>query len=339
MKRNILAAGLAACLISAPALATDHSHSHAYHHDDLTPIGVMGTHTHEVGSWMFSYRYMHMDMDGNRDGTDHVSTSRVLKDFMVSPTSMTMDMHMFGAMYAPADNLTLMLMLPYRKNSMDHRTRTGTTFTTESEGAGDISVTGIFRPGTTESGLLLNLGISVPTGSTSKKDDTPLGKVRLPYPMQLGSGTVDLLPGITYTNRNNGVSWGGEARATLRTYKHNGYRLGNSLKIGGWLSHRLSGPWSASVHVNGKAWGDIHGADDKIMQTTPMGVPLVPTADPNLRGGKRLDGLLGLNYRALDGILKNHKFGIEAGMPLFQNLDGPQLETDWTITVGWEYLL
>ena len=339
MKRNVLVAGLAACLFPGPLLAADHSHSHADHHDDLTPIGVMGTHTHPAGSWMFSYRFMHMDMDGNRDGTDGVSTSEVLKDFMVAPTSMTTDMHMFGAMYAPTDNLTLMLMLPYMTKSMDHRTRMGTTFTTGSDGVGDISLTGIFRPGAPDSGLLVNLGVSVPSGSTSEKDNTPLGEVRLPYPMQLGSGTVDLLPGVTYTTRTNGFSWGGEARAAIRTYKHNGYRLGNSLKIGGWLSHRVYGPWSASVRLNGKAWGDIHGSDDKITQTTPMGVPLVPTADPNLRGGKRVDGLLGINFHALDGALRNHKFGIEAGVPLYQHLDGPQLETDWMITAGWEYVL
>lgn len=41
--------------------------------DGHAPIGVMGDHTHKTGEWMFSYRYMQMHMDGNRDGTDHFS--------------------------------------------------------------------------------------------------------------------------------------------------------------------------------------------------------------------------------------------------------------------------
>ena len=58
---------------------------------------------------MLSYRYGHMSMDGNRDGTDRVSTADVFADgFLVAPTDMNTDMHMFGLMYAPANWLTLM---------------------------------------------------------------------------------------------------------------------------------------------------------------------------------------------------------------------------------------
>ncbi|MFW5791454.1 MAG: hypothetical protein ACOCVU_02235 [Desulfohalobiaceae bacterium] len=39
------------------------------HHGGLSPVGVMGAHTHGRGDWMLSYRYMHMDMGGNRDGS------------------------------------------------------------------------------------------------------------------------------------------------------------------------------------------------------------------------------------------------------------------------------
>lgn len=34
--------------------------------DGHAPIGVMGDHTHAAGEWMFSYRYMRMEMGGQR---------------------------------------------------------------------------------------------------------------------------------------------------------------------------------------------------------------------------------------------------------------------------------
>ena len=113
--------------------------------DGHAPIGVMGDHTHNAGEFMLSYRYMFMDMNGNRIGTNKVSNQRVLEDFMVTPTDMTMQMHMFGLMYAPTDYITLMGMIPYVKKSMNHLTRMGTRFRTETDGIGDIKFTGLIK--------------------------------------------------------------------------------------------------------------------------------------------------------------------------------------------------
>ena len=74
--------------------------------DGHAPIGVMGDHTHHAGGFMFTYRYMLMNMDGMRIGTNGVSSQRVLEDFMVTPTDMDMQMHMFGGMWAPTDFFT-----------------------------------------------------------------------------------------------------------------------------------------------------------------------------------------------------------------------------------------
>ena len=63
---------------------------------------VMGDHLMREGEIMLSYRFMRMDMDGNRSGTNRVSTP--LPGYMVSPLEMTMDMHMLGAMYALLTN-------------------------------------------------------------------------------------------------------------------------------------------------------------------------------------------------------------------------------------------
>jgi hypothetical protein len=333
-----IAATLSLFVYTTASAAAGHDHHAAGHaHDDLAPAGVMGAHTHAAGDWMISYRFMHMDMQGNREGTSGVSDSKVLKKYMVTPTEMTMDMHMFGVMYAPTNQLTLMAMLPYLDKSMDHRNRMGVKFTTGSNGIGDTRLSGTYKAKTWNSSeLLINMGISLPTGSTDEEDTTPLGKVRLPYPMQLGSGTWDLIPGVTFLGQNAGWSWGGQSMATLRMNRNNGYRHGHRIEATGWGTKKLSSWWSLSARLKGSAWGDIRGSDSQITQTTPMGVPLVPTADPDTRGGKSINGLLGANFYPRSGIFNGQRLAVELSKPVYQDLDGPALETEWAVTAGWQ---
>ena len=81
---------------------------------------------------------MAMSMPGNLDATRVLRSEDVLERFMVAPTRMRMQMHMAEVMYAPTDNLTLMVMLPYHVRSMKHVTRSGETFSTASRGIGDV---------------------------------------------------------------------------------------------------------------------------------------------------------------------------------------------------------
>ena len=75
--------------------------------------GILGGHVHEAGEWMVGYRYKFMDMDGNRTGTNRVSTADVFAEgFMVSPTRMTMQM--VHLMHAPSDTFTWMAMAPFK---------------------------------------------------------------------------------------------------------------------------------------------------------------------------------------------------------------------------------
>ena len=192
------------------------------------PISVMGDHTHGEGGWMLSYRYMTMEMDGMRRGTNSISTSSVLNDgfFTVAPEWMTMDMHMLGLMYAPSDQLTLMVMANYLETEMRHLVRPlgpllaaigDDGFTTRSNGLGDLRLTGLYRFYLKQNHRAhFGLGLSLPTGSIDEKDRTPrpgmppsFNRNQLPAAMQLGSGTFDLLPSLTYAGRYQDWSWGG----------------------------------------------------------------------------------------------------------------------------------
>ncbi|HBM89268.1 MAG TPA: alpha-amylase, partial [Rhodobiaceae bacterium] len=258
----------AALTFSTPTFA----HDGVDHEPDATnayahaPIGVMGDHLHKAGEVMFSYRFMHMDMEGNRIGNRSVSPEEIVTTvpnrfagpptLRVVPTEMTMDMHMVGAMYAPTDDITLMLMGMYLEKEMDHITFQGMagttrlgTFTTKSSGIGDTKAAALVNlhdePGHK---VHANIGLSIPTGSITESDSvlTPMGTrptLRLPYAMQLGSGTYDLEPGLTYTGYDANWGWGAQWRSTLRTGTNDeGYTLGNKHQLTGWASYQFQ-PW------------------------------------------------------------------------------------------------
>lgn len=286
---------------------------------------------------MLSYRFMHMEMQGNRKGNDNVSTAEVLSDFVVTPTNMDMDMHMFGLMYGLNEKITLMAMAPYVELSMDHLTRMGAEFTTSSSGIGDVKLSGMYEFFRNQRhSAHFNLGLGLPTGNIDERDDTPLGNVVLPYPMQIGSGSYDLLTGLTYTGMRSKSSWGAQIMGTFRLEDNDeNYSLGDRLQFSAWMARRWTLNISTSLRINVQSWGNIDGADNRIARFNPMGVAIVPTAQPELRGGSRVDLIAGTNI-SLPGVLTGHRLALEFALPVQQNLDGPQLETDWLLTVGWQ---
>ena len=149
--------------------------------------------------------------------------------------------------------------------------------------------------------------------------------------MQLGSGTFDLLPGIAYLGKSQRWDWGAHAGATIRLgdNKHD-YRLGNVGKITAWIARGLSDQWSTHVRLDNSIWKDIHGAD------SALSPGMVPTADPSRRGGQRTDVGVGFNLLGRQGGLEGHRATVEFRVPVYQDLHGPQLETDWILSVGWQ---
>ncbi|NTS77073.1 transporter [Catenovulum sp. SM1970] len=127
---------LAAAVATACFSTNTHAHTTA-RADGHAPIAVMGDHLHKEGEWMVSYRYMHMDMADLMKGDDDISIDEALNDYMMVPKEMTMKMHMFGMMYAPTDDITLMFMTNYLDNEMDSVMRMQMSMD-HSDGMGDM---------------------------------------------------------------------------------------------------------------------------------------------------------------------------------------------------------
>tara|TARA_R110000868_G_scaffold235273_8_gene489111 strand:+ start:19949 stop:20977 length:1029 start_codon:yes stop_codon:yes gene_type:complete len=314
--------------------------------DGHASIQVMGDHTHTKGEIMLSYRYMYMNMDGNGDGTDELTNTNLLRPnggaYMVAPETMPMQMHMLGAMYAVSNDLTLMLMLPYKSSEMDHITAMGGTFTTESSGLGDIKLSGMYNVFSgARSKSHIQLGVSVPTGSIEEKDVNPMSngnEVTLPYPMQIGSGTFDLLPGITYLAQTDQLSFGSQLKGTIRMGENDqDYTFGNRLGFTNWLGYKLSDVFSPQLSLTFSSWGDISGESPDLAMGNANDV--VHTVDPNLKSGSRLDLGLGLNIQGPDGPLHDLRFGLNFDLPIYQNLDGPQMLNKGILTFGLQYTI
>ncbi|MDF7808272.1 transporter [Pontiellaceae bacterium B12219] len=287
-------------------------------HEPRAPIGVMGDHVHHKGGWMVSYRYMFMKMEGIEGGD--------VSGYMMQPESMDMQMHMFGAMYTPINNLTIGIMLPYLVNDMDMNMvmmGMSTPMQMESKGFGDLKVSSTYRLWSSSAQqLLLNLAVSFPTGSI---DEENAAGQHLPYPMQLGSGSYGLIPGITYSGLANGWGWGAQVNGTFYLNEnYNDYTLGNRYALQAWGLRDLCKSSAVSLRLSGNRTENIDGADPDM--PSPM---MTPLADPNLRAGTEVDLLAGIDYRR-----DVMRLAIEAGLPVYQELDGPQLETDWKVIAG-----
>lgn len=303
---------------------------------EITPINVLGSHTHLAGEWMVGVRYMYMDMSQNYNGTRKVSPSEVLQDYPVVHTQMTTQMEMVELMYAPLDTLNFMAMLPIEQMTMDHLDRAGETYTAKSSGIGDLNLMALVNvfgnPRERGNRLVLNAGLTVPTGSIDQTSSHSGVPKRLEYWMQLGSGTVALEPGLAYLGESENWAWGVHGLGVLPVgYNDNEYRLGSQYFVDAWAEYKVVNWFGPSARLNWRQWFNIHGADPELNPATN------PAFDPQKQAGERLEAILGLNFYAASGILKGNRFSIEGGVPVYQNIDGPNLGMNWFITAGWSY--
>lgn len=346
-------AALILALAAAPNFGfADDTHTKTAAPENHAPIGVMGDHRHKAGEYMVSLRQMNMRMEGNLHGRDKVSDSEVLAmpnqhgmpaNLRVVPQKMDMQMTMLGVMYAPNDNVNLLAMLMQIDNEMTLTTYQGMMgdtvlkqFTSKSTGLGDTTIGALMHGGDTQNGAWhYGLALSLPTGAIDKtgivlKPNGETDRKRLPYPMQLGSGSYDFKPSLTYQRDWQGWRIGAQANAVLRLNDNDAdYRLGDKLELQGWVMKNLS-PWaSASLRLDANHQGKIDGQDSQIA------LP-VPTAQTAFSGGTFANMSLGVNFIAQSGALRGHRLALEVSLPLHQDAHGVQMKREETLTLGWQ---
>ena len=308
---------------------------------DVYTANVLLAHIHKENTWMFGYDYSTMHMEDIQGGSASKTIEDVHQSYMIAPVHMSMRMHGFSVMYAPTDQLTLMVMAMYNKKSMGLLSKGSAMmpaqeFTTQSSGWGDIHVNAnyIFHHQETQYGQSqygVSSGLSLPTGSISKKDFNPLMSMnmRLPYRMQLGSGTYDVNLGLLYSGIAEQWYWGGQTIATLRIgTNENNYRLGNKIDLKLWLNRAINDQFSTFIRLEGIRMENVHGSDPMLNPT------MAPMADPNAQGKKKINLVVGADLFLSSSESHQQHLTVSVEKMVYQDFDGLQLKEDWRFVLN-----
>jgi hypothetical protein len=303
--------------------------------DGHASISVMGDHMHKMGEWMVSYRYMSMKMEGLLAGSKNISANDANSTFGfplgMLPKDMKMDMHMFGTMYAISNKWTLMAMVNYLDNEMSMQSAMMGTM--ESKGISDIKLAGLYDLAQWDDGrrVHLKLGLNLPTGSIDEKHN---GNI-LGYGMQLGSGTYDFEPAITYLGQTENYSYGAQLGGILRIGENDqDYTLGNRFEAALWGARKITDSFSASAKFDYSSQSEIDGAHKGL---TTMQKNMSPGNQASSQGRDITTFGLGLNYYFQNNGLSGHRLAAEWETPIDQKVNGVQLELDSVWTLGWQY--
>lgn len=177
--------------------------------------------------------------------------------------------------------------------------------------------------------IKINLGMSFPTGSDHNLGGALLQPgggftiARAFYGMQSGTGTYDVLPGVMYAGTIAPWSWGLSYRVRLPlTYNPQGYMWGNYQEVNAWGGYTWFPGLTTTIRTNFNIQSPIAGADWLMLGK-------LQSANPNFYGGKRIEMYAGAD---IDGKLlgaPGFSIGVEGGIPVYQNLNGPQLSKNW----------
>lgn len=344
----------------APTGGDEHAHHHHAHHGGHAPAGVMFDHMlSKAGDFMIGYRYMYSTQAGDMlHGTSEISDPVIVSNgcegnpCFLAPSGMNMHMHMLDLMYAPTDWLNLMLMPQFVDMDMTMRRLGGapapsneterelithhTLHESETGGVGDTGLYAMFKLfDTPNHHLHATLGISAPTGDVGirLRDTHRIEAGFIHYGMQLGSGTWDFKPSITYTGQMDRWSWGAQLSGTKRLEDKNdsGFAFGDIFQSTAWGSYNLLDWLSASVRGVYTVQGSVRG--EFIEPFNPLG----PMDYPSSQGGRYWDVGFGVNAVVPSGSLAGNRLGVEWIQPVDDDVNGYQLPRDGALSATWSY--
>lgn len=245
------------------------------------------------------------------------------------PRSLEVTIHTIRVAYAPHPRVTLEAELPIVQKELERFDTDFDRFQNQTEGVGDVSFTMIvpfIRKGLESSHF--HLGLQAPTGSIRRNDGRP---DRLPFDAQLGNGTWDFEWGWTYRGQWRVLSWGAQATGFHPLGRNDlGYREGSRFNASMWGATKIFKGLSGSLRFGWEKKNNIRGRDrgrDPISE---------PSENPKARGGTRFDLSPGLTLDLPQ--LSNQRLSFEVDLPVYQNVDNVQLERDWAIRTGWQWV-
>ena len=333
MVRKTACAGvlLASLLARAPALAQSLQWT-SERPDGHAPAGVMSDFLILNRDVYVGVRFYQEQFRGTSLGTLPVSSDEILDFFTVAPVSLDKQTAELDLRLGLFGFVTLQASMPVTQAEMLNTTD-AVLFETSSQTYGDVSVRGLFNLlEMDEYRLSLTLGGTVPTGKLKKHDKGTAGASEiLPFTMQGGSGTYDVLAGLTFLTQNEVASVGAQVNSVIRVMDNRrGYRLGNEFRFTAWGAHNLSDWVSISMRALFETWGDVSGSDPGTNGT------IDPSANSFAQGGERVQIPFGISFLLREGPAAGHRLLFEWYYTVHEDLNGPQLSADRTLVVSWQ---
>lgn len=334
--------------------------AHAGAGGDGAPAGVMFAHQLPAGAFMAGLRLMGARQAGSfRNGSRTVDDPQLKAQgcgsagCLTAPSWMNMSMYMLELMYAPSDWLTLMVMPTYMNMSMQSRGLLApaeaamlppdvqamyTHHTSHEAQAGGIGDTGLYASfqllDTGNARAHATLGVIAPTGDSglTLRDTHQVVAGYDHYGMQLGSGTWDFNPSITWQQSAGPWFFGAQASAIVRMESANdaGYALGNVAQGTAWAGYAADNGLSATLRAAYTWQGAIRG------EYAGTHYKLSPPDYPANYGGHFLDVGLGVSY-AFAGSFAGNRLAAEWLQPVRDDPNGYQLTRRGTLYATWQY--
>lgn len=311
------------------------------------PMGVFGADMPAAGKWGLSATANFANLSGIKMGTRTVSNEFIVSTVpfflnprqavRIVPQNIAVRTQVLGISYGVTKDFAAVVtagMIEKSLEALTFRGRAGITPLGRSypgtEGLADFTLSGVYRVYQDDiHRIQVNLGFSFPTGSNRATfnnfllPDGARRNVRGFYGMQPGTGTVDFMPGVVYAGFLGPWSWGASYRGRFPLGPNpQGYLWGDLHEFNGWGGYTWLPGFTTTFRANASLQGQIRGFDPEIRG------PAVP-ANPAFYGGQRVELFGGGTISGKFIGYENWSLAVEAGLPVYQNLNGPQIMKNW----------
>ncbi len=339
---GLMAAALCACFARAQEVSPERG---------PTPLGVFGASLLPTGQWTVSVAGGLMKSAGSLVGTRWISPQEtvLVAPWFFNPTLPTrlVPLHQHVSTqtvnlgYGYHERLTLFLSLGMIEKTLDATTFYGSRGLVElpksytgAAGLADAAaaaIVALYRDDVHH--LNVNFGLSLPTGGINntfalRGSDGAYATTRAFYGMQPGAGTIDLMPGLTYSGDKGAWSWGAAYRGHLPVAgNRNGYLWGDLHEVSIWGGYDFLPGVTGTLRIAAIRQGPIRGFDQEMRGRAQ-------SANPHNYGGRRVDIFGGATIKGEVFGVDDWSLAVEAGVPIFQALNGPQIARAFQATVA-----
>lgn len=335
LKRSLPLVALSLAAV-APLSAQDAWEWDAERPDALQITAIEGAALVPKGSFMVQYTFGQESLDGLQFGKNQVELIDVLDIYSIAPFERRNRANRIQVAFGLTDFLTIRAAGAFQefdRDVVDEIDNQLFVLTTENDGIGDIEVEAMVKAYESASvRSLVSLGVEIPTGTIDAEGDNLAtgGMTTLPYNMQLGTGSLAIVPGVTAQTQNEFGTVGIQAKARLRLNNNDReYRYGDEVQAAVWGAYALTDQIALGSGFRVHRFGGIDGFD-------PWLDPLRDPAEDVVFSATTIASIpLSLNVVLEEGILAGNAFSFEFDWPVYQNFDAFGLSSERTFRVTW----